>query len=64
MARCPEVHSAKETKPGGWTRRVDCPCDLAEGHDDSHYCGKHGTKFAVLRRMTVSTTTPKEQPGS
>ena len=58
MAKCREMHSAKETKPGGWSRRVDCGCDLEEGHDESHSCTQHKVKFAVLRKMTVTTTAP------
>ena len=49
MGRCPEVHSAKQTKPGGWTRHVDCPCDLELDHDGSHRCSEHRCTFAVLR---------------
>lgn len=56
MKRCKEVHRAKETRPGGWKRYVDCRCGLQHGHDDSHSCRKHNVKFAVLRNMTVQTT--------
>ena len=56
MKRCKEVHSAKETKPGGWKRYVDCRCDLKEGHDGSCRCKEHNKQFVVLRHMTVQTT--------
>ena len=61
MADCIETHRAKETKSGGWKRYVDCRCDLEAGHEESHRCRKHRTKFAVLRRMTVYTSEPAKE---
>ena len=67
---CPNEHSVKETRKGGWSRQVECPCDNPmSGHDGDCRCAEHGVTWMQVtitaegaKRMAANIDTiPKKK---